>query len=51
MKLYTTLLNTTAEHESDIEPKKDTPHPTLSGELQDVYCELSRENWLHNIDI
>ena len=36
---------TAEEHKSDYELTKDTPYPTLTGELWGVCCEDMGENW------
>ena len=38
----------TAEHVSDFNLTRDTPHLALTGELWGVYCEDFGENWPHH---
>ena len=39
---------TEAEHASEFKLTKDTPYPTLIGELWGVYCNDFEENWPHH---
>ena len=45
LSYYTWLC--TAENESDLKHKADTPYLAITGELWGICCEDIKENWLH----